>query len=305
MEGILIAMWSLIFPNAHDRRLIPEGRLSGPMPWVVAIMIFLTVLAAAAGLAVRSAAQDINADLAGRVTVQIIEANPDLRAGQYAAAVNLLRDAPGIARVDPVPDAEIEELMAPWLGGDAGDADIPLPSLIDLDLAGRADAAELERIRALLADAAPSARVDANANWLGPVFDLLSTLQWLALGLVLLLALATTAAVVLSARSALKGHQDTIEIVHLLGSTDKQVARLFQRRIALDALLGGLVGLVLAVLVILLIAAQVRQLGSGLVEAAMLGWTGWLLLALIPVAGMLLAFWTARLTIMRALGRAL
>jgi cell division transport system permease protein len=26
----------------HDRKLIPEGRLSGPMPWVIAIMLFLT-----------------------------------------------------------------------------------------------------------------------------------------------------------------------------------------------------------------------------------------------------------------------
>ena len=35
----------------HDRKLIPEGRVSGPMPWVIAIMLFLTLLVAAAGLA--------------------------------------------------------------------------------------------------------------------------------------------------------------------------------------------------------------------------------------------------------------
>ena len=35
--------------GAADRRLLPEGRLAGPMPWVIAIMMFLTVLAAAAG----------------------------------------------------------------------------------------------------------------------------------------------------------------------------------------------------------------------------------------------------------------
>ncbi|TVV69603.1 cell division protein, partial [Sphingomonas solaris] len=28
-----------------ERRLLPESRLSGPMPWVIAIMMFLTVLA--------------------------------------------------------------------------------------------------------------------------------------------------------------------------------------------------------------------------------------------------------------------
>ena len=37
--------------SAAGRRLLPEGWLSGPMPWVIAIMMFLMVLAAAAGLA--------------------------------------------------------------------------------------------------------------------------------------------------------------------------------------------------------------------------------------------------------------
>ena len=41
---------------------------------------------------------------------------------------------------------------------------------------------------------------------------------------------------------ALDTHRDTIEVIHMLGATDIQIARLFQRRIALDALLGGLVG---------------------------------------------------------------
>ena len=36
--------------GAAERGLLPEGRLAGPMPWVIAIMMFLTVLAAAAGL---------------------------------------------------------------------------------------------------------------------------------------------------------------------------------------------------------------------------------------------------------------
>ena len=36
--------------GAAARGLLPEGRVAGPMPWVIAIMMFLTLLAAAAGL---------------------------------------------------------------------------------------------------------------------------------------------------------------------------------------------------------------------------------------------------------------
>jgi hypothetical protein len=35
--------------------LLPKGRLTGPMPWVIAIMMFLTVLASAAGLSLDAA----------------------------------------------------------------------------------------------------------------------------------------------------------------------------------------------------------------------------------------------------------
>ena len=28
----------------HEARLLPEGRMAGPMPWVIAIIMFLTIL---------------------------------------------------------------------------------------------------------------------------------------------------------------------------------------------------------------------------------------------------------------------
>ena len=49
--------------GSADRQLLPEGRLTGPMPWVLAIMMFLTVLAAAAGLGLGNAARSLNANI--------------------------------------------------------------------------------------------------------------------------------------------------------------------------------------------------------------------------------------------------
>jgi cell division transport system permease protein len=69
-----------------ERGLLPEGRLSGPMPWVIAIMMFLTVLAAAAGMGLASAAARLDDQIGGRVTNQIVEANPARKAAQAAAA---------------------------------------------------------------------------------------------------------------------------------------------------------------------------------------------------------------------------
>ena len=289
----------------QEASLIPEGRLTGPMPWVIGIMMFLTILAAAGGLALQASASRVNADLAGRVTIQIVEANPDIRLRQRDAAAKALRASPMARNVSIVSDAEIEKLLAPWIGSEGFDSSIPVPAMIDVDLKGAASDASLVRLRAMLADLAPAARVDAHGTWLKPLFDLLGSLQYLALALVLLLAFATSAAVLLSARAALNTHGETINILHLLGATDTQITRLFQRRIALDATFGGLIGLVVALVILLLIAGQAEDIGSGLLNSGLLRWFDWVIIGLIPFAGIALAMLTARLTVMRALRKML
>jgi cell division transport system permease protein len=284
--------------------MLPEGRMAGPMPWVIAIMMFLTVLAAAAGLGLGGAAARLQDQIGGRISVQIVEASPRLRAQQTQAAAGALRALPGVIAVRIVPEAEIQALLEPWLGAAAAESEVPVPALIDVDLTPQARA-DLRRLRGIVARVAPSARVDDNAQWLAPLARLIRALQWLAAGLVLLMVGATAATVVLAARAALDTHRNTIEILHMMGATDLQVARLFQRRIALDALFGGLVGFIVGGGVLIAIGERVSALGSELLGSAVIPPEGWLALLALPVFGVILAMMVARLTILRALGRML
>ncbi len=287
-----------------DKGLLPEGRLTGPMPWVIAIMMFLTVLAAAAGLALSSAASRLHAGVGNRVIVQIVEANPDFREAQARIAISELEKLAGVRSVRRVPAEEIERLMEPWLGEESLEGDLPVPVMIDVDLTPEAYS-RLDVIRAAIAEVAPSSRVDDSGQWLQPLAKLIAALRWLAAGLVLLMVGATAATVVLAARASLDTHRGTIEVLHLMGATDVQVARLFQRRIALDALFGGIVGLAAAALVLLVIGNRVSALGSEPLGSAGLPLVSWLILVALPVAGVVLSMLVARMTILRALGRLL
>ncbi|HVR90221.1 MAG TPA: cell division protein [Novosphingobium sp.] len=285
--------------------LVPQARLSGPMPWVIAIMITLTVIAAAAGFALRNIANATAAELAGGITVQIVEADPGVRDRQAEAALDALSRTAGVTNARLVPQEEVDALVEPWLGSGANAEAVPVPALIDARLTGTISG---ERIRGLaqnLRAVAPAARVDAQSSWLRPVFGAIASLQWLALALIVLLALATAAAVLLAARTALGSNRDTIEVVHLLGGTDAQIARVFQRSIAVDAAGGGAVGLALGLGVILFLGRRFAALGAGMVAGGTLDWLDWVLLALIPVAGVILAMLTARLTVIHALKRML
>lgn len=288
-------------------RLVPHARLAGPMPWVIAIMIALTVIAAGAGLALRNLSDNAQAEIAGGLTVQIVEAAPAERERQAELAVALLSNREGVASVKRVPDAELDALLEPWLGQQqAAEEDaIPVPALIDVRLSGPVTERRLEELRASLGASVPAARLDAQARWLKPVFDAVASLQWLAVGLIVLLAATSAAAVWLAARSALGSNRETIEIIHLLGGSDWQIARIFQRSIALDAALGGIVGLALGVAAMALLGRQFAELGSGMVAGGELGPVDWALLAAVPVIGVVLAVLTARMTVLAALRRML
>jgi cell division transport system permease protein len=258
------------------------------------------VLAAAAGLSLASSARAMSEDLAGGLTVQLPEANPVVRETQQRQIVAELNQLAAVGAVNAVPQAELAALLDPWLGKDGLEADLPMPALIDVELR-RATPQAIAEVRRAVQAIAPAARVNEHKDWLAPLVDLFASLKWLAAALVLLMGIATAATVVLSARAALNTHKATIEVLHLLGSTDAQVALLFQRRIALDAIFGGIAGLALALLVMMLIGSRIEAVGAGLLGAGGLGWSDWIIILALPILGAVIATFSARLTIVNAL----
>jgi cell division transport system permease protein len=300
----MAAPFAFAIPS-HDRKLIPDGRFSGTMSWVMAIMLFLTLLAAAAAIAIGNAASQGSAELARDATVQLIDSDPAERAAQQARIAKQLRATAGVTDARAVPERESRALLEPWLGDAAADADIPVPALIDVSFDSPPSKAQLNRLQASLAASAPGIRIESHARWMQPFVALMQTMFLLALAVGLLLLLATAATVVLSVRAALNTHRQTIEIMHMMGSTDVQAARLFQRRVALDALFGGMVGLVAAILILWLLGSRFAALEPGLLADAAMPLYGWLLLVLIPVAVAGLAMFTARWTVLSALKKML
>ena len=285
--------------------LSPPARLSGPIPWVIAILIALVVIAAAGGLSLRNLANNARADLADAVTVQIIEADLEARSQQSEAAAEALGAHPLVTSVRVVPEGELQELLEPWLGQGAASENVPIPALIDVELSRRASADELAQLQTALDEALEplggGARVDAQSQWLRPVYDALSALQYLALALIALVSIATAAAVWLASRNAFTNHRETVEIIHLLGGTDSQVTRIFERPVIREAAFGAFIGLVIGLAAVWLLGQQFASLDSGMVGGGGLRLTDWLIIAAIPVGGVLLALITGRITIGYAL----
>lgn len=283
---------SFLLVTDAEKRLIPSSGIRGPVPVLIAIMAFVMVVVASSGLALANTASVVKAGVENRFTIQISDGSA--KAPAAIAAAKARREA---VRVEQVPPDDLRRTLERWLGPAGREADLPLPAIIDVDLRPDADALAVGRA---IEKAVPGARFVAHRTSLEPLLKALRGLTLLALGLTVLIALASAAAVVLAARGALNTHRGTIEVMHGIGATDRQVARLFTRQIAIDALIGGVAGAALAGLIIALILG-----GAGtatlLAGSPPLGWDDALLLALLPIAIAALATLVARIALLRAL----
>jgi cell division transport system permease protein len=275
-------MFDWFFASPSERRLLGSRALQGPTPWVIAIMTFSIMIVAAAGLALADTASRVATGTQTRFSVQLPDGERNL-----PAALQAVRSAPGVSDAEAVPEADMRKILERWLGPAGASADLPVPALIVFDVRAGASA---QAIRQRIEAAAPGAKLIAHRDALGPLLRSLRALQWVATALVLLLGGASAAAVVLAARGALDTPRFTIEVMHGIGATDHQVTHLFQRKIAIDALIGSLIGGVAAALVLLALAA-----GASFAGELMGGAT------LIPVALTVLATWVARAAVLATL----
>jgi len=289
-------MFAWLFVSPAERRLLGGPRFGGPTPWVIAIMSFSIMLIAASGLALASTAALVSRSIESRYALEVPGG-----ANNLDTLVRTVRSTPGVTAVEAVPESEMRKTLERWLGPAAQSAELPVPALIDFDAAPGVNLSALQQRAQSIAT---GARISAHRASVGPLLHSLRLLQWVAFGLVVLLSIAASAAVVLAARGALDTHRFTIDVMHGIGATDLQVTHLFQRKILIDALVGSLAGAVAAALVLLLLASGAALAGE-LTGGATLGLVDLLVLAALPFALTLLATWVARTAVLRALRKAL
>lgn len=287
----------------HRFRFLPEGRESqGVLPWVIAVMVYLMLLAVAGGIGVVSATQGWSQDMARSWTVQILSPEGAERDAEVKAVMRFLSQQPGVSGVNVLPEAEARALLEPWLGESAKSKELPVPALIDVSLA--ADAVlDSDTIEEQLKTYAPTSAIDDHDEWLGQLTAFARGLQVLAYLIVGLVVLATVAIVTFSTRAGLSSHHDTIEILHLIGAEDRQIAREFQWRYLAHGLKGGVVGAIAGIATVAGISAMAQRLGSeGILSSFTFGPGAWALLIALPLMVALITMLTARWTVHRALG---
>jgi cell division transport system permease protein len=275
------------------------------LPFLIAFMVYLAIMALM-GLAVLNALTDKwDKGVAGTLSIQIAPTDtPSQDAVLLQAVLRTVRATDGVASAEPLSKGRIFALLEPWLGAVSGSEELPIPALIDVTLEPgvQIDIAALsKRVSAF----SPGVSVDDHRVWLDQLVRLLQTIEGLAAFVLALITVATVGTVVFTTRTSLAVHQGAIEVLHLIGAQDVYVAGQFAHRALVLGLKGGLLGLLLAVPTLWGIGALAEKMDSGLVPEFNMTMVHWSVLVFLPIVVALIAMMTARVTVMRDLGRML
>jgi cell division transport system permease protein len=276
------------------------------LPWLIAPMAYLAALSLAGMLALHGVLQGWDRGLAGTMTVELPPAR-DASDKALAQALSVLRATPGVTSADAIDRDAEGKLLEPFLGTAVTPDELQLPRLIDLRIAAGA-ALDLGALRTKLATAAPGAVLDDHRLWLDRLYGLALSVEATGLAIVAMVGAASVLTVVFTTRAGLAVHHDVIELLHLMGARDLYIARQFENEAMRLGLSGGIAGVALAALTLWALghaAAATAVLGEEaklLPDLRLVLWQ-WGALALLPLLTGFAAMLTARLTVLRALGR--
>jgi len=272
------------------------------LPYVMAVMVYLSALALMGSLLIHKGFGHWTESLSNRLTVQITTVDDSQRAEEVRAAMQLLRNTPGIEHVRKLSADEIEQLLEPWLGAGNVTSDLPVPDILDVTVS-RTLNINLDALRGMLAKISGDIHLDDHQQWLGRFLRLMDMVEYTALGILLLVVMATICMVIFGTKAGMAENRETIAIMHHLGAHDSMIARAYQDRFMAYGLKGGIIGLILAFTTLLSLIYLSRDLASGLVKLPELPLVEGLILLLVPLLAAFISMVTARMTVMRDLSR--
>lgn len=280
------------------------------LPWLIAFMVWLAAMALAAVMVLSAAGDQWRQSLTGSVTVQIVptdSADNRTMDTHVDTALSLLRATPGVVSANPVPASRIAALLEPWLGRNAlSDAiGLPIPRLIDVSVEPQTSniAVDLGTLAAQLAEAVPGASLDDHGQWLDRLIALARAIEAVGFAVLIVISLAAIATVVFATRTGLAIHHDVIELLHLIGARDNFVAQQFQLNALWLGLKGGATGVVLAVATLLILGSLAAKVEAGLLPPVSMTFWQWSALGGVAIAAALISVLTARITVLRTVGR--
>lgn len=258
------------------------------LPWIIAFMVCLTGLTLAAAISLQLALFRWGGEYYNSFTVQIPAQTLETAKVEPKRIVSMLQENDWATSAREIPRSEMRKLIEPWLGNGEVLDDLPLPALIEVKLK-EGSVVDIPALERRLQTLAPGAEIDDYQMWIGRFKAFSRNLQLFAGALAVLLVVTTLALVVLAAKTALRLHERTVDVLYTIGAEDGYIARQFRKN-AFRLVLRGAVGGAVAAFAIYLLAGQMTaRFESALLPSLQMTAAHWALFIALPLVTSLIA----------------
>lgn len=295
-----------------DRRRydIPLEKGSGGR-FLMLLVSLMTILAmiALSGMFVLSAMKDRwTSGLENQLTIEIPAQDAD---GKITGANKLKQEAliikalldknDGVTSSTILTDKEMQRLVEPWLGDDIILGQIPMPALISVKLVDGHQEDLILTLRKEIKTKVPAARLDTHEEWLNDLVRFTGALRTGALILSLVIGLTVIVAIAGGIRARMAEYKKEVELLHLMGAADNYIAKQFQNYTLRLCFKGGFIGVIIGAIALKLTGWVYGHMDLNLLPDFSLNAAHMGMLAALPVLIALLAFGTARKTVLSIL----
>ena len=273
---------------------LPERDARDPaLIFAIAVLCFLACLTALGVIAGDRAAHGWSGQLKGEATVIVRARGGETPDAAAARAAETLAGVPGVSEARALEKEKAYDLIRPWLGDVTDLEDLPVPRLVAVSL-DRKRPATAAVLREALKGQGLDAVVDDHQIWIKDIRRAAGVVRFSGALIFLLIALAAAAVVAFATRAGLAARRDVVQVLHLAGAEDNQIANLFELRFARVAAISGALGAIAAALA----GALLRLIGggAGITPALPIAWLDLLAVLPCPLVAAIVAAVAARLT---------
>ncbi|MBN2675787.1 MAG: hypothetical protein JXR30_00865 [Alphaproteobacteria bacterium] len=279
------------------------------LPWMTVFTVFFATLLLASVLSINHALKSWHVVVEESMTLQLIphydtDADPQQELDRRTTkVVSLLATTAKIKNVHPIPEETIRKLLEPWIGTERKLDKTLFPTMIEVKTIKGFSDEDYYDLMNKIKKVDNSFRMERHEDWLDKITQIAKTFRSLAF-LVLLFVLGANAGMIIYAtRTSLSVHRETLELLHQMGAYDSYVARIVTAKNTLLSLVGGFIGILIALPVFNLFTKMARETQSGLLSLLYLDTPDKVVLFCLPLIASVICAFTSWWTVHRTLKR--
>ena len=265
---------------------------------LIALMTYLLLLAAMGSTSLGHMAHKWVAGLENAMTIEIPAS--DSAAQKAETLVKTLQNVAGVTSAKTLTQKDMGDILSPWLGNQTSVlAELPLPTLISVTLDKRTPSTTTAIKNAVNASV-PEAIVDAHEDWLVDLLKLTNGLRFTAMVVFGMILFVTALVIAGAVRSRMAIHQRELELLHIMGASDRYISLQFIRYVLSQSLKGMGYGFLAGLLTFGAFVLFTRQSTGTVPEITLEPYDAIIFLS-VPVLLISIGIGTARHTVLRVL----